>query len=276
MALMKCKECGGDVSNKAKFCPACGAIPSKKTSRLTWLVLILIILFVYGVSQAPAVKPIDKKIEVINASKEKQQELDPAKCQYLSENSPVNLYINESWISDKWGCITLERKEKIERELYSFAKKIPATQVSNNQKYYKLLAIISPDNLLYKKKFAQYDAELTKENEEFEIKQAKIMKNNEREQAKTAREQAAVTHRKERVGEQFSAWDGSHRNLERLIKRNMNDPDSYEHDNTVYWDKGSYLIIETTYRGKNAFGGIVLNSVKAKVAIDGQVLEILN
>lgn len=48
MALVKCKECGNQVSTKAKICPKCGATPPKRTSFLTWSVLVLILLIVYG------------------------------------------------------------------------------------------------------------------------------------------------------------------------------------------------------------------------------------
>jgi len=82
--------------------------------------------------------------------------------------------------------------------------------------------------------------------------------------------------RKERIEKGFSAWDGSHRALTKIIKKSMNDPDSYEHEETVYWDKGDHLIVRTTFRGKNAFGGVVKNSVMAKVDLDGNVLEILS
>lgn len=53
MALAKCKECGGEVSIKAKVCPKCGAKAPKKTSVFTWLVLIFIVFIVYSVSQSP-------------------------------------------------------------------------------------------------------------------------------------------------------------------------------------------------------------------------------
>jgi hypothetical protein len=46
MALIKCKECGEKVSSKAKACPKCGAKPKKKTSFLTWFVLVLFLLIV--------------------------------------------------------------------------------------------------------------------------------------------------------------------------------------------------------------------------------------
>lgn len=81
--------------------------------------------------------------------------------------------------------------------------------------------------------------------------------------------------RTERLKKQFSAWDGSHPALTRMIKKSMNDPDSYDHVETGYWDQGDHLIVKTTFRGKNAFGGVVVNWVKAKVNFDGRVLEIV-
>jgi len=82
--------------------------------------------------------------------------------------------------------------------------------------------------------------------------------------------------RKERIEAQFSPWDGSHLGLTKVIKKLMNDPDSYKHVETVYWDMGDHLVVRTTFRGKNAFGGVVTNWIKAKVDLDGKVLEILD
>ncbi len=82
--------------------------------------------------------------------------------------------------------------------------------------------------------------------------------------------------RTEMIEKQFSVWDGSHIKLTRLIKDSMNDPDSYEHVETKYLDMKDYLIINTTFRGKNAFGGVVKNTVKAKVSLDGESVEILD
>lgn len=81
--------------------------------------------------------------------------------------------------------------------------------------------------------------------------------------------------RKEQIERQFSAWDGSHRGLTKAIKASMNDPDSYDHVETVYSDMGDYLVVRTTFRGKNAFGGVVKNWVKAKVDLNGNVIEII-
>lgn len=62
----------------------------------------------------------------------------------------------------------------------------------------------------------------------------------------------------------------------KLIKKTMNDPDSYKHEETVYWDKGDHLIVKTTFRGKNVFGGVVKNWVIAKSDLDGNILEVIS
>lgn len=87
--------------------------------------------------------------------------------------------------------------------------------------------------------------------------------------------QAAKEARKMQLEKLFSAWDGSHRGLETLIKKAMNDPDSYKHVETVFWDMNDHLVVRTTYRGKNAYGGVVTAWVKAKVNLEGEVLAVI-
>ena len=77
-----------------------------------------------------------------------------------------------------------------------------------------------------------------------------------------------------RIKSQFSPWDGSHNKLTGLIKSSMNDPDSYEHIKTTYSQKTDHLIVITKFRGKNAYGGYVINTIKAKVDLDGNVLKV--
>jgi len=81
--------------------------------------------------------------------------------------------------------------------------------------------------------------------------------------------------REERIASGFSSWSGSHYQLTAKIKNLMNDPKSYEHIKTVYLDMGSYLIVQTSFRGRNGFGALVINSVKAKCDLDGKVLNII-
>ena len=50
---------------------------------------------------------------------------------------------------------------------------------------------------------------------------------------------------------------------------------SYKHNETVWWDRGDHIVVRTSFRGKNAFGALVLNSVKAKCDVDGTVVSII-
>lgn len=82
--------------------------------------------------------------------------------------------------------------------------------------------------------------------------------------------------RKQKVDSQFSGWDGSHIKLTQALKASMNDPKSYEHVETVYWDMGDHLIVQTKYRGNNAFGGKVFGMIKAKVSMVGEIIEVID
>jgi len=84
------------------------------------------------------------------------------------------------------------------------------------------------------------------------------------------------TPRTKRIEKQFSPRDSSHIGLTKLIKASMNDPSSYEHDKTKYSDQGDYLLVMTTFRGKNKFGGVVTNWISAKVDLNGKVLEVID
>lgn len=85
----------------------------------------------------------------------------------------------------------------------------------------------------------------------------------------------AKAERDMKIRIQFSAWDGSHRALEAFIKASMNDPYSYEHVKTRYWDMRDHLVVRTTFRGANGFGVVITDVAKAKVSLDGKILKIL-
>ena len=75
----------------------------------------------------------------------------------------------------------------------------------------------------------------------------------------------------------FSAWDGYHRDLVKYVKGLMNDPKSFEHVNTTYvMTNDGYAIINMVYRGRNALGGIVTESIKAKIdPLDCSIIQII-
>lgn len=60
MALIKCKECKAEISNKAKTCPQCGAPNNRtKTSPIAWAILaIMVTIIVVGLMNVEPDKPI--------------------------------------------------------------------------------------------------------------------------------------------------------------------------------------------------------------------------
>lgn len=91
--------------------------------------------------------------------------------------------------------------------------------------------------------------------------------------------QTAEEIRAEKIDKSFSSWDGSHYELTRLIKKSMHDPSSYKHVKTRH-ECDTYtcnsLLVRTSYRGKNLFGGTVLNRVTARVDLEGNLIEVIS
>jgi len=186
---------------------------------------------------------------------EYQQVVTKAK-KYLASNNPD---LKKIYDSAKAKVDGINRKKK-EEKLLAQLKKIPAIEFEKNKNLYHELLLLYPSNMRYKKKFDYYSSKL---------------KEKQAQQRHKAKRKRLAAERKKKIEMQFSVWDGSHRNLERFIKMTMNDPDSYDHVKTAYWDMGDYLIVKTTFRGKNAFGGVVVNWVKAKVDLDGNIINIM-
>lgn len=150
--------------------------------------------------------------------------------------------------------------EKRTKELLEKAKKLPSSETEENKNLYQQLVSMNPNNEKFKEKLSYYADKLQKKQKE------------EKEKA------AAKLEREEKIKSQFHPWDGSHIQLERMIKQQMNDPNSYEHVETVYWDNDAIdsLIVQTTFRGKNAFGGVVKNFVKVRVNLNGDIIEVID
>ncbi len=81
MALVKCKECGSEVSTEAKACPKCGAKVPKKVGLLGWIAVLFVGVFVYQcTSQSSKTSVAEKPAEVAVASKPKMTTEETAKA----------------------------------------------------------------------------------------------------------------------------------------------------------------------------------------------------
>lgn len=135
------------------------------------------------------------------------------------------------------------------------------TQPTLNKEFLALMKTKAPNREKIKKEVEERKKQerIAMELEAERKKQAEINKN-----------------RKEAIEKQFSAWDGSHPRLSRMIKENCRNPDSYEHIETRFRDDGNTIFVITKYRAENGFGGMTIGSVSARVDFDGNVVEIVS
>lgn len=90
--------------------------------------------------------------------------------------------------------------------------------------------------------------------------------------ARQAKSQKEITD--EWAKKNISSLDGYCRTLQSHVKKNLKDPSSFEHMNTRFnVSKDGSAIVVMKYRARNSFGGFVIESVRAKVAADGKILE---
>ncbi len=84
-----------------------------------------------------------------------------------------------------------------------------------------------------------------------------------------AKQKAEYNKRADKFEEDcLSSWDGSNRELVKLVKESMNDPKSFEHVETRYRLYNGYAVITMQFRGKNAFNATITNSVTAKINLE--------
>lgn len=173
-------------------------------------------------------------IKEINSLKEKKE--------YRMALEKANLYIqtnDKDLIALKDDIASMQRKIEIERKtdkILSDLKTIPAANIDENYKLYNELVNMHPENNKYQKKMNHY-------------------------KDKVIERDARIAAEKIFYGEIpiRSAWDGSYREVERYLESVAHDPDSIDVENCTepYKAKTGWIVL-CKYRGKNAFGGMIL------------------
>ncbi len=136
MALIKCTECGAEISDKATACPKCGcpvrlnpvavsmgiddngvlSIPKKK--RRKWLWVFLVALVVAGVTSAAwfILYPQDSASVFARKKQDPQVKITPEFCNAIRKYNELSEF-NEGFAAvkngDKWGFINTEGKEVV-------------------------------------------------------------------------------------------------------------------------------------------------------------------
>lgn len=291
MALTKCSECGKEVSTKADKCPNCGAPVKKKTSGCALIVAVL-----FGVILLTALLPTcspsssgpsatattdtETRIAAYNAAK--------AKFDSTIEQKYTELVRLVKTGDNAGAARVLRQFENFKRTDYKDVKsfvagihtaelveklgKLAETDLKGRADTYNELSKLHPENQEYVTQAAKFADAWKQEQAAIAARDKKAAE----ERAAEAAEDAKIASRRRAIEQQFSSWDGSHVALERIIKKSMNNPDSYKHVETKYGDMGDYIVVSTTFRGTNPFGGVVTNTVRAKFTLNGDLIEILS
>ncbi|MBL7148563.1 MAG: zinc ribbon domain-containing protein [Candidatus Cloacimonetes bacterium] len=255
MSLIICSECGNKISSKADFCPHCGKKKKKTNGCLIVLIIFISISLLIGVIDNLPKSSSKSKIQVSRKQFDKNIEIYYDNINTALQNKNYEYALTELKLFKHFNMIDYKNiKELYVNTLKLKVSKIPYSNFQANINIYKELVFFEPENNRFKKKLDYYQNQLNILNK------------------KKQKEE----NRKNLIAKHFSSWDGSHNGLTKYIKNSMHDPSSYKHVETFYGDYDNYLVIETKFRGKNAFGGIVTNSIKAKVDLNGNVIEVLS
>jgi len=291
MALIKCAECGKDVSTKAERCPHCGAPVRKKTSGCAILAAILFGLVLLsamlptrsptnGDSTATVTTDAETRIANFNAAKAKfdasieQRYAELLKCVKTGDNAGAARTLRqfESFKKTDYKDVKLLAVSIHTAEAVARLGKLAANDTKGRADTYGALAKLHPENHEYAEQSAKYADVWKREQAVIAERERQAVK----ELAAKAAEEAKAEARKTLIEQQFSSWDGSHIALEQIVKKSMHNPDSYKHVETRYADEGDYILVATTFRGTNAFGGVVTNTVRAKFTLKGELIEVLS
>jgi hypothetical protein len=82
-----------------------------------------------------------------------------------------------------------------------------------------------------------------------------------------------TAEREKELSKYFSVWNGSHIKLKKLLKEKLDDPDSFDHAKTTYWDYGDRVRVEMEYRTKNKFGALVKSEALGWFNNEGTVIH---
>ena len=278
MSLIKCKECNGAVSTKAKLCPKCGAPIVKRMGCVGVVGIVLVASFVI-VLVSPKVVQETKKEGPARNIPAVQDEGGVMGTLSVRETIPFNILTLQSEELPE----TVKLKEAYEFQIANGtgkAKAMPGAQLKVVARHGEMIEVLFLNGrnkipfritTLEDDVVAKRDVERKRKAEAAKkaYEEALAARNEEKEEAE------GLARRKQMIEKQFSGWDGSHMGLTKVIKQGMNDPESFKHEETRYVDKGDHILVVTSFRGTNAVGGVIKDFVTAKVDLEGNVMEII-
>ena len=221
-------------------------------SKLKWILIIIIGIMIYNNSGG-----VDKSKNTISKVEFEQEKTKLLNKQFNTRKAHIISKLNSaiekkdldainsirssySHITDKDFLKTLKKSEIVEADLIiNKLKSIPTKKTKLNYQYYKRLVELKPSISRYKKKMDYYNNILID---------------------KEAKEVAKKIFYGDKPT--ASGWDGSYFEVKNYLKRVMKDPSSLDivSCSNVYKIDNIGWAVNCSYRGKNSFGALTLNS----------------
>lgn len=253
-----CKKCGQTLDKKAKICPSCGA-KVKKPIYKKWWFWVLIILFI-GI--AGSSNNDDNKDNVTSTDKEEVASVKNEQDTTNEETTPISTEEDTAEEETTEEKPDIELSTDLERAVYDIVKARGAgltyvattTPEESSESEESSAGIVSVaidcknDEELVNSILSDI-SDLIKNNDTGE---EILLSFGDIDDSSAILAIAAVTSdgnititstsssynsaRNQWIKSQFSAWDGSHRELVKLIKKSLNDEKSYDHIETTYRD----------------------------------------
>lgn len=301
MALIKCKECKNMISRDATICPHCGKPRPKNRPGCTLALIIVVVLAIYGAISSTqesgnpsAPKPAQSASTsdaIAPAPAHTENSTAPTVATTASPQTTADTLVEPKWDErmSYWkdqlhgsfkqpgvgqNIEVILTSGVVHRGiLKELTDKSVTLQIEQGTLTFDRINIRQDSRLkiFIEDYITRYASDYVKS--EKEAYRARILERQQKEQQE--REAVEKAQQKENIDKLFSAWDGSLYSLVHYIKKSMNDPKSFDHIETRYSDNGTDLTVYMKFRGKNAFGALVINSVMAKVDYEGNVISIL-
>ena len=281
--LKKCGTCGQQIAKEANICPHCGAKNKQGMGCCSGVLLlvIIVVVFFYCVGTGMSSKTPVSINEPAGVARTISDE--PSSDEKLPEhlygeikNDPA---VEKVEVSS--GKIKVIYKNDLPEMCHLEMRKLAQRGTKHTGRAYSAECSVAaePEKILY---FETRDGKQTTaiafarnihagnpKLEEERLTEAK------RQQTIFRKNQKSAKARSKFQSEYVNSWDGSCRPVVEAIKQNMNDAKSFEHIKTrVFSTETENFKVEMKFRGKNAYGGMVINTATATVTPDGKVIDI--
>lgn len=265
MKMKKCKACGEEMAKSVKICPHCGAKNKKPFFKRWWFWFIVV--FICAVTfegDHESEKENYEDTEEVIPEVELSTDFEKAVWEIVKNNDGKITTIDTIAEEDSEeelvvAAILCENNEEVVNKILSEIAEVVVNNDTNESGIYTFGDIKEGDDAtVLVMSDIQTDGTITISSTSSDYN----------------------SKRNEWIKIQFSAWDGAHTELEKIIKKNLNDEKSYEHIATSYRDitnesvrdevnkileEAGYsarveigdLFIITEFSAKNGFGGTV-------------------